>query len=103
MALTWAVKPVICGLGLRISRAGIKPLWTSSWRKTRQAEEQKARHRRLVGLFGIHACPKSFSVEGVSAYGRWQYGPGFWPLRQAYHPPVPNEYYDPNCGPPRMV
>ncbi|HOE35772.1 MAG: multicopper oxidase domain-containing protein [Chloroflexi bacterium] len=41
-----------------------------------------------------------YSVEGVSAYGRWQYGAWFWPPTTGIEfPPVPNEYYDPNCDP----
>jgi hypothetical protein len=41
-----------------------------------------------------------YSVEGVSAYGRGQYGAWFWPPTTGIEfPPVPNEYYDPNCDP----
>jgi len=36
--------------------------------------------------------------SGASAFGRWQYGPWFWPpTENITHPPVPNEYYDPAC------
>jgi FtsP/CotA-like multicopper oxidase with cupredoxin domain len=39
---------------------------------------------------------------GVSPYGRWMYGPWFWPpANQATTPyqPIPNPYYDPACDP----
>jgi FtsP/CotA-like multicopper oxidase with cupredoxin domain len=39
---------------------------------------------------------------GVSPFGRWMYGPWFWPpANQATTPyqPIPNPYYDPACDP----
>ena len=39
---------------------------------------------------------------GVSPYGRWMYGPWFWPpATQATTPyqPIPNPYYNPTCDP----
>ncbi len=39
-----------------------------------------------------------WDLSGASAFGRWQYGPYFWPpTTDLKHPPVANEYYDPNC------
>jgi len=36
--------------------------------------------------------------SGVNQYGRWAYGPWFWPPTQnVTNGPVPNPYYDPNC------
>ncbi len=35
--------------------------------------------------------------SGMSAYGRWMYGPWFWPPATPPHPPIANPYYDPNC------
>lgn len=36
--------------------------------------------------------------SGSSSFGRWQYGPYFWPPTENIDfPPVPNPYYDPNC------
>jgi FtsP/CotA-like multicopper oxidase with cupredoxin domain len=36
--------------------------------------------------------------SGMSAYGRWMYGPWFWPpAKAAKYPPIDNPYYDPNC------
>ncbi len=37
--------------------------------------------------------------SGMSAYGRWMYGPWFWPPQtdQKYGP-IANPYYDPNCN-----
>ena len=36
--------------------------------------------------------------SGMSAYGRWMYGPWFWPpAANAVHGPIANPYYDPNC------
>ena len=35
---------------------------------------------------------------GMSAYGRWMYGPWFWPPAAATtYGPIPNPYYDPAC------
>ncbi len=30
---------------------------------------------------------------GMSGYGRWMYGPWFWPPADAKYPPIPNPYY----------
>jgi FtsP/CotA-like multicopper oxidase with cupredoxin domain len=35
---------------------------------------------------------------GMSGYGRWMYGPWFWPPATPVHGPIPNPYYDPNCS-----
>lgn len=36
---------------------------------------------------------------GMSAYGRWMYGPWFWPpATDAKYGPIANPYYDPNCN-----
>ena len=34
-------------------------------------------------------------ISGINAYGRWHYGPWFWPPTQVEFGPVPNPYYDP--------
>ncbi len=36
--------------------------------------------------------------SGMSAYGRWMYGPWFWPPATPPHGPIANPYYDPNCN-----
>jgi FtsP/CotA-like multicopper oxidase with cupredoxin domain len=37
--------------------------------------------------------------SGMSAYGRWMYGPWFWPpAGDAKYGPIDNPYYDPNCS-----
>ena len=37
-------------------------------------------------------------ASGMSAYGRWMYGPWFWPpATGTKYGPIPNPYYDPNC------
>ncbi len=39
---------------------------------------------------------------GVSPYGRWMYGPWFWPPATSAttpYQPIPNPYYDPACDP----
>lgn len=37
---------------------------------------------------------------GVNAYGRWAYGPWFWPpTNSIMHGPIDNPYFDPNCDP----
>ena len=36
----------------------------------------------------------------MSAFGRWMYGPWFWPpAKDAKYPPIANPYYDPTCDP----
>ncbi|HZC70433.1 MAG TPA: multicopper oxidase domain-containing protein [Jatrophihabitans sp.] len=35
---------------------------------------------------------------GMSAFGRWMYGPWFWPPATPQHGPIDNPYYDPNCN-----
>ena len=35
--------------------------------------------------------------SGMSAFGRWMYGPWFWPPSDSKYPPIANPYYDPNC------
>lgn len=38
--------------------------------------------------------------SGVNQFGRWAYGPWFWPpTNNVDHPPIPNAYYNPNCNP----
>jgi len=38
--------------------------------------------------------------SGVNQYGRWAYGPWFWPpTLNIDYPPVPNPYFDPVCDP----
>ena len=38
--------------------------------------------------------------SGMSAFGRWMYGPWFWPpAKNAKYPPIANPYYDPTCDP----
>jgi FtsP/CotA-like multicopper oxidase with cupredoxin domain len=32
--------------------------------------------------------------SGMSAFGRWMYGPYFWPPVDAKYPPIPNPYYN---------
>jgi FtsP/CotA-like multicopper oxidase with cupredoxin domain len=37
-------------------------------------------------------------ASGMSAYGRWMYGPWFWPpATGTKYGPIPNPYYNPNC------
>jgi FtsP/CotA-like multicopper oxidase with cupredoxin domain len=35
---------------------------------------------------------------GVSSFGRWMYGPWFWPPSDSKYPPIANPYYDPACN-----
>lgn len=44
--------------------------------------------------------PFNPDLSGINAYGRWHYGPWFWPpTTNILYGPVANEYYDPNCLP----
>ncbi len=36
--------------------------------------------------------------SGMSAYGRWMYGPWFWPPATPPYGPIANPYYDSNCN-----
>ncbi|MCJ7551427.1 MAG: multicopper oxidase domain-containing protein [Anaerolineae bacterium] len=36
--------------------------------------------------------------SGLSAFGRWMYGPWFWPPSDSKYPPIDNPYYDPACN-----
>lgn len=41
-----------------------------------------------------------WDLSGANPFGRWQYGPWFWPpTNDIVHGPVPNEYYDPINAP----
>lgn len=42
--------------------------------------------------------PTESGTGGVNPFGRWMYGPWFYPATVVTHPPVANPYYDPNCG-----
>ncbi len=44
-------------------------------------------------------------ASGMSAYGRWMFGPWFWPPATPQFPPIANPYYnmDPNAIPPFSV
>ncbi|HNN12341.1 MAG TPA: multicopper oxidase domain-containing protein, partial [Anaerolineales bacterium] len=38
-------------------------------------------------------------ASGMSSYGRWMYGPWFWPpATNTVYGPIPNPYYDPACN-----
>ncbi len=44
--------------------------------------------------------PDNPDLSGINAYGRWHYGPWFYPpTREIPYGPVVNVYYDPNCVP----
>ncbi|HCH00083.1 MAG TPA: hypothetical protein DE036_10055, partial [Actinobacteria bacterium] len=41
-----------------------------------------------------------YDISGVNPYGRWHYGPWFWPpTTNITHGPIPNPYYDPVNAP----
>lgn len=40
-----------------------------------------------------------YAPDGVNPYGRWHYGPWFWPPTEVMHGPVDNPYYDPDDAP----
>jgi FtsP/CotA-like multicopper oxidase with cupredoxin domain len=40
-----------------------------------------------------------YDPSGANPFGRWHYGPWFWPPTPITYPPVPNEYYDPVNAP----
>ena len=42
--------------------------------------------------------PVGSGTGGVNPFGRWMYGPWFFPATVITHPPVANPYFDPNCA-----
>ncbi|MHB1341813.1 MAG: cell wall-binding repeat-containing protein [Coriobacteriia bacterium] len=40
-----------------------------------------------------------YDAGGVNPYGRWHYGPWFWPPTKVAQGPIPNPYYDPVNAP----
>ncbi|MFZ5796786.1 MAG: multicopper oxidase domain-containing protein [Thermodesulfobacteriota bacterium] len=39
-------------------------------------------------------------ASGINEFGRWAYGPWFWPpTNNVEHGPMPNPYFDPTCNP----
>lgn len=44
--------------------------------------------------------PEGSATGGVNPFGRWMYGPWFYPATAVTHGPVANPYYDPNCSSP---
>ena len=50
----------------------------------------------------LHAGAEPGDPSGMSAFGRWMYGPWFWPpAKDAKYPPIANPYYDPTLRPER--
>lgn len=43
--------------------------------------------------------PFADDMSGINPFGRWHYGPWFWPPTNIPFGPVANEYYDPACNP----
>lgn len=42
-------------------------------------------------------------ASGVNQFGRWAYGPWFWPpTNNIDYPPIPNPYYDSGCDPDKI-
>ena len=56
-----------------------------------------------MGNFWYHhvaAGPESRRPSGMSSFGRWMYGPWFWPPQQDIkNGPIANPYFDPSCDP----
>jgi FtsP/CotA-like multicopper oxidase with cupredoxin domain len=40
-----------------------------------------------------------YDSSGANAFGRWMYGPWFWPPTDNKYGPIPNPYYDPESAP----
>ena len=58
------------------------------------------RRRQPVDAARLHAGPEPGRPSGTSAFGRWMYGPWFWPpAKDVKYPPIANPYYDPACDP----
>ena len=43
--------------------------------------------------------PYNPNLSGINDFGRWHYGPWFWPPTTSVLGPIANPYYDPNCNP----
>lgn len=70
-------------------------LWDPLW--------DKSRWGGLGSLWQPHVympAQNPGDSSGVNAFGRWMYGPWFWPpTNDITNLPIPNPYYDPNCNP----
>jgi FtsP/CotA-like multicopper oxidase with cupredoxin domain len=56
----------------------------------------------LGGLWFPHVYMPNqnpWDLAGMNAFGRWHYGPWFWPPTTINFPPIPNPYYDPVNAP----
>ncbi|NCO53270.1 MAG: hypothetical protein GW875_14385, partial [Deltaproteobacteria bacterium] len=41
--------------------------------------------------------PSNLELGGVNPFGRWMYGPWFYPATVITYPPIANPYHDPDC------
>lgn len=74
----------------KVTRYGQDPTWDSAKWGTK-------------GSFWYHhvymPAQNPGDPSGMSAYGRWMYGPWFWPpATNVAHGPIPNPYYEPTCN-----
>ena len=55
-----------------------------------------------VGNFWYHhvymPAQNPGDTSGMSAFGRWMYGPWFWPPATPPHGPIDNPYYNAGCN-----
>ena len=64
---------------------------------TRRRSASCPENRRPLAAIVYMPAQNPYDLSGANAFGRWQYGPWFWPPTPITYPPVANEYYDPNC------
>jgi len=75
------------------------PLW--NWGTGPLAADGKTRIPKTGDLWLPHVympAQNPTAPGGVNPFGRWMYGPWFYPPTTITHPPVANPYYDPDCS-----
>ncbi|HKI52380.1 MAG TPA: multicopper oxidase domain-containing protein [Geothermobacteraceae bacterium] len=77
------------------------PLW--NWGTGGFAADGKTRIPKTGDLWLPHVYmpaqnPFNPDLGGLNPFGRWMYGPWFYPPTQVNHPPIANPYYDVDCS-----
>lgn len=77
------------------------PLWnwgTGSWAADGVTRNPKTGDLWLPHVYMPAQNPQNPDGSGANPFGRWMYGPWFYPPTVITHPPIANPYYDPDCA-----
>jgi FtsP/CotA-like multicopper oxidase with cupredoxin domain len=77
------------------------PLW--NWGVGPLAADGKTRIPQTGDLWMPHVympAQNPENADGLNPFGRWMYGPWFYPPTTINNPPIPNPYFDPDCNSP---